>query len=268
MSPRFPTFALAGSVLAVLILSGGANAQPAPDLAESIPHETVLVYAPYVVTRTVINPMMSRTSSTGIELVSVSRTVNFGDLNLAKPADATTLENRVREAAKGACEDIERLYPKAQYRPHPREPGLRRQCPQAGHGPRETGRSCRRDLLRGLWRSIAEGEVVRGPGSEQCVHFGRRAMTDQEFPRNEKGYFHLTPEGWVRQDRFPFPANRCETWLYEMEWPHEDAKEQVTLTKVWTSAPPDAVTTNLLRSRFGDPVAPTPERNVKLECRV
>lgn len=91
-------------------------------------------------------------------------------------------------------------------------------------------------------------------------------MSGKSFPRRESGYFHLTPKGWVRGDRSPFPADRCETWLYEMEWPHEDAKEQVTLTKVWVS--PSATANDDLRTRFGDAVAPTPERNVKLECRI
>ena len=56
-----------------------------------------------------------------------------------------------------------------------------------------------------------------------------------EFPKSEQGYFHLTPTGWVRQDQVPFPQDRCETWLYEMEWPQEDAKERVTLTRIWRS---------------------------------
>jgi hypothetical protein len=90
-------------------------------------------------------------------------------------------------------------------------------------------------------------------------------MTTEDFPRSESGYFHLTPKGWVRKDNAPFPQGRCETWLYEMEWPHEDAKEQVTLTKVWAS---DSASNDGLRARFGDAVPPTPERNVKLESRI
>ena len=89
-------------------------------------------------------------------------------------------------------------------------------------------------------------------------------MTSREFPRSESGYFHLTPTGWVRRDLAPFPPDRCETWLYEMEWPHEDAKEQVTLTKVWASP----MASDDLRARFGEAVAPSPSRNVTLECRV
>ena len=61
------------------------------------------------------------------------------------------------------------------------------------------------------------------------------AKEEAQFPRCDSGYFHLTPKGWVRKDIAPFPEDRCETWLYEMEWPAEDAKEQVILTKIWVS---------------------------------
>jgi hypothetical protein len=88
-----------------------------------------------------------------------------------------------------------------------------------------------------------------------------------EFPKSEQGYFHLTPTGWVRQDQVPFPQDRCETWLYEMEWPQEDAKERVTLTRIWRSPSSDTATNDGLRALFGDPVAPTQSRNVTLECR-
>jgi hypothetical protein len=93
-------------------------------------------------------------------------------------------------------------------------------------------------------------------------------MTRKDFPRSESGYFHLTQKGWVRQDRPPFPQDRCETWLYEMEWPEEDAKEQVTLTKVWVSDSSDSAANDKLRTQFGDAILPTPDRNVKLQCRV
>lgn len=33
---------------------------------------------------------------------------------------------------------------------------------------------------------------------------------------SDDGYFHLTPDGWKRQDEEPFPENRVETWQYSM----------------------------------------------------
>ena len=91
---------------------------------------------------------------------------------------------------------------------------------------------------------------------------------ETQFPRRDGGYFHLTPKGWVRKDIAPFPEDRRETWLYEMEWPAEDAKEQVILTKIWVSPDSSSPAIEKLRAQFGDPLAPSRKRNVKLECRV
>ena len=116
---KFHTSALTGAALTSLLLLGPAQAQTAAETSLSGQHEVIFVYAPYVVTRQVINPMMSKNSSTGIELVTQSRTVNFADLDLSEAADVATLNMRVRHAAQDACTDIERRYPKAQYHPIP-----------------------------------------------------------------------------------------------------------------------------------------------------
>jgi hypothetical protein len=72
-----------------------------------------------------------------------------------------------------------------------------------------------------------------------------------EFPKIDRGFFHLTPHGWVRQDYQPFPADRVETWSYEMECLTEDAKERACLTRIWISSsmtPQDHVA---IRAHFG-----------------
>lgn len=88
------------------------------------------------------------------------------------------------------------------------------------------------------------------------------------FPKKERGLFHLTPQGWRRGDNQPFPADRIETWTYEMECPAEDAKEQVCLTRTWICSTATSQVSAALHARFGEPVLPTPERNVTLECQV
>ena len=88
------------------------------------------------------------------------------------------------------------------------------------------------------------------------------------FPRTESGFVHLTPTGWSRQDRKPFPTDRIETWHYEMVCPAVDAKERVCLTRVWSDPGASAEEVENLRARFGDPMTATPERNVTLECQV
>ena len=89
-----------------------------------------------------------------------------------------------------------------------------------------------------------------------------------DFPKTDHGFFHLTQEGWVRQDLQPFPSNRVETWQFEMDWPAEDAKERVCLTKVWGLPGAEPGTLKALHAHYGAPVPPTPERNVTLECNI
>jgi hypothetical protein len=89
-----------------------------------------------------------------------------------------------------------------------------------------------------------------------------------EYPKRDSGFFHLTPQGWVRWDQRPFPADRVETWSYEMECPAEDAKEQVCLTRIWGNARITAQDHEIISARFGEPLRPTLERNVMLECEV
>lgn len=108
--------ALAGAIL--LAACTCALAEPAVD--EPTPAtEMVMVYAPFVVRHKPVDPMMSRTSSTGLELVSVSRAVSFHDLDLRKRIDADTLENRVHRAAVDACAALNKRYPASTYIPVP-----------------------------------------------------------------------------------------------------------------------------------------------------
>lgn len=86
---------------------------------EQAQYETVTVYAPYVVKRQILNPMMSKTSSTGLELVSVSRSVSFADLNLSDERQVKMLEDRVGTAARDACAEIDKKFPRSRYTPVP-----------------------------------------------------------------------------------------------------------------------------------------------------
>lgn len=105
-------------------MAGSSMAQPAKMQTqefEEAQYETVTVYAPYVVKRQVINPMMSKGSSTGLEMVSITRSVSFADLDLSDPGQAKQLESRVDIAAHDACREIEKKFPRSQYRPVPED---------------------------------------------------------------------------------------------------------------------------------------------------
>lgn len=110
-----PAFLMMGTAFA-----GSSLAQPANQQAlEFEQHETVTVYAPFVVRREVVNPMMSKKSSTGLEMVSISRSVSFADLDLSDPGQAKQLEGRVDIAAHAACAELEKKYPSSRYHPVP-----------------------------------------------------------------------------------------------------------------------------------------------------
>jgi UrcA family protein len=114
---------LCGMAFATMLASAPLNAQEeqsAPASAQATAHERVTVYAPFVVRHKMVSPPeVSERTATGLELVSVSRAVYFGDLDLSKPDQATTLEDRVHLAAQDACKEIAKRYPKSVYIPVP-----------------------------------------------------------------------------------------------------------------------------------------------------
>ncbi|HWB54375.1 MAG TPA: hypothetical protein VG722_09280 [Tepidisphaeraceae bacterium] len=84
------------------------------------------------------------------------------------------------------------------------------------------------------------------------------------FPKTDSGYFHLTEDGWVRKDDRPFPANRLETWRYEMECESEADKEKVHLTRIWSGTAPERA--DRLRQRYGEAIPPSHERHITVDC--
>lgn len=89
------------------------------------------------------------------------------------------------------------------------------------------------------------------------------------YPQVHLGYFHLTETGWIRQREIaPLPNGCQETWRYESEQLSEEAKERVCLTRVWSRPDASPQTLEALHARFGEPLEPTPARNVTLECDV
>ena len=89
-----------------------------------------------------------------------------------------------------------------------------------------------------------------------------------DYPRIERGFYHLLPDGWHRKDRQPFPAGRLETWAYEMAQLAEDATERICLTRTWQKPDLPSEHVNALHARFGEALSPTVCRNVTLECEI
>jgi UrcA family protein len=81
-----------------------------PALAQQsgIKIEEITVIAPWSVTKEVV----SQTPAGGKEeLISLTRHVYYGDLDLAKHADVMTLEKRVSDIAKTSCDQLAKMYP-------------------------------------------------------------------------------------------------------------------------------------------------------------
>jgi len=93
-------------------------------------------------------------------------------------------------------------------------------------------------------------------------------MADPQVSKDENGYFHLSSNGWTRKDRGPPPADRLETWKYQLERPAPDAKDEVTLTRVWISKDLTEAQSNTLHARHGEAIEANPKRNVVLYFHV
>lgn len=89
------------------------------------------------------------------------------------------------------------------------------------------------------------------------------------YPKIQQGYFHLTGHGWQRQSQVaPLPAGCVETWRFESEQPNADAKERICLTRIWARPDVSDGMIEALHQRFGEPLMPSPVRNITLECDV
>lgn len=103
---KMRTFALRLSRLTVVGGVWGLSAASAQQSGQKI--EEITVTAPWAVTREVV----SQTPAGGkVELISLTRHVYYGDLDLVKHADVMTLEKRVSDIAKNSCDQLAKMYP-------------------------------------------------------------------------------------------------------------------------------------------------------------
>ena len=78
----------------------------------------------------------------------------------------------------------------------------------------------------------------------------------------------ITQTGWTRKDSEPPPSGCLETWRYELDRPAPDAKDEVTLTRIWISKDVTDAQSIALHTQHGEAVESTHERNVILHCDV
>jgi hypothetical protein len=92
-------------------------------------------------------------------------------------------------------------------------------------------------------------------------------MTDM-CSRCERGFYHLTPEGWRRVDCQPFPPDRIETWAYELGCTEGDTRDKVRLTRTWVHPGMSWNGCDAIRSYHGNPLLPSTHRSILMECEV
>jgi len=86
----------------------------APAYAQATPgdHETITVRPPYVVIK-----KTSHDPKDPIASYTLSRVVEYGDLDLKTDAGVSSLNGRVQEAANGVCHEMDSRFPDKVYTP-------------------------------------------------------------------------------------------------------------------------------------------------------
>lgn len=77
---------------------------------------------------------------------------------------------------------------------------------------------------------------------------------------SDDGFWHLTPNGWVRKDEEPFPSDRLETWHYSMSQASGWSQEHRSWTCTWASPDHSRADRDMLRIQH-----PIPDQKLKHE---
>jgi UrcA family protein len=101
------TAAIIGAMFCgAMVFSNAAMAQPETAAAPAESQEITII-APEVVRKTA----GKESGGQPIELVTTTQQVEFADLDLSKPADADTLKQRIKDAARAACQRLTQSAP-------------------------------------------------------------------------------------------------------------------------------------------------------------
>ena len=112
---------LKSAALAAALAVAGSAVPMAPALAQPDSQvgsaQEVTVVAPKVARHHYAGG--ARFAGAPIEVVSLTKTVSFADLDLTKQGDVATFQARVQATAQAACGDLEIKYPSTYYVPVP-----------------------------------------------------------------------------------------------------------------------------------------------------
>lgn len=80
----------------------------------------------------------------------------------------------------------------------------------------------------------------------------------------DRGYWHLSLEGWKRADEEPFPSDRIETWSYSSSQASPWSRDYRSLKCVWADEAQSREERDKLRKRHGLPYGLVKSRDVKI----
>jgi UrcA family protein len=107
MNANAAALAMGRLALTAVVVMVGLRAQ-AQEQEPGTTLEEIIVEAPWQVRKKVVG----RTSAGGkIEQISLTRRVDYSDLDLTKYSDVQELEKRIDEVAKNSCDALAQMYP-------------------------------------------------------------------------------------------------------------------------------------------------------------
>jgi len=100
---------------ALFILASGVSCVDVSSAQARPEQEQVTVESPYTIRQQVLNrPMFREMQQTRI---SVDQQVSFADLDFKRPGDITTMRERIRDAARDSCQELDRRFPRSIFVP-------------------------------------------------------------------------------------------------------------------------------------------------------
>ena len=106
---------LYGALLMLGLAASSFGSSAAQDLRSSAQDEEVRVTSPYTILQQALPRSLSE--SLLISHIIVEKSVSFSDLDLTKQADVDKMKDRIRQAAKDSCRELNRRFPRALYIP-------------------------------------------------------------------------------------------------------------------------------------------------------
>jgi UrcA family protein len=99
----------------IMLVLGPGTVCAGPTFARAPSEEMTVYESPFTIRQEPVTHGWGRQMAE--TRISVEKTVSYADLDLSKDADVTTMEGRIRDAARDDCRELDRRFPAAIYAP-------------------------------------------------------------------------------------------------------------------------------------------------------